>query len=67
MRPGILLYTIQHFQALQVKPFIVKDPCVVHLLMQLNVNVIFIVEQPETGQHLPVKVSFDIGELLLFY
>ena len=45
----ILLDLIEDPQALQVQPLVIKDPGMVQLLMQLEVDVLVIPDQPERG------------------
>jgi len=42
MCPGHFLHLIKYLQTLQVKPFIKKDTGMIHLLVQLDIYIIFI-------------------------
>ncbi len=40
----------QHFQALQVQSFVIQYPGIIHLLMQLDIDIIFLLNDPEAGK-----------------
>ena len=46
MSSGSFLSSVQHFKALQVKAFIIQDPGMIHLFMQLDIDIIFVFDQP---------------------
>jgi hypothetical protein len=62
---GHFLEAVENLEALQVQAFIVEDPGIVQLFMELYIYILFAAQEPEAGQQLFVQVGLDIGQLLL--
>jgi hypothetical protein len=62
---GHFLEAVENLEALQVEAFIVEDPGIVQLFMELDIYILFAAQEPEAGQQLFVQVGLDIGQLLL--
>ncbi len=59
--PGGFLHPVEHFQGLEVQSFIVQDPRMIHLFVKLNIYIICIFQNAETGQDFAVEMRFYIG------